>query len=124
MEEYIDIVIDIVNEVIILAKNKEIGSILREYRVKNNYTQEDVSEITGLAPRYISQLERGLSNGSIDTIIKLCNAYNITPNHILAGLLDKPENCYSYNSIVNYNKLNEKNRFVIDSLIQILLENQ
>ena len=120
----VDSYIDIVNEVIILVKNKEIGSILREYRVKNNYTQEDVSEVTGLAPRYISQLERGLSNGSIDTLIKLCNAYNITPNHILAGLLDKPENCYSYNSIVNYNKLNEKNRFVIDSLIQILLENQ
>lgn len=109
---------------IIWAKNKEIGSILREYRVKNNYTQEYVSEITGLAPRYISQLERGLSNASIDTLIKLCNAYNITPNHILAGLLDKPGNCYSYNSIVNYNKLNEKNIFVIDSLIQILLENQ
>lgn len=109
---------------IILANNKDIGRILKEYRVKNNYTQEDVAELTGLAPRYISQLERGLSNGSIDTIIKLCNAYNITPNHILAGLLDKPENCYSYNSIVNYNKLNEKNKFVIDSLIQILLENQ
>lgn len=93
---------------IILDKNKNIGKILRKYRLENNYTQEDVSSITGLAPRYISQLERGLSNGSIDTLIKLCNAYNITPNHILAGLLEKPENCLEHNSIVNYDKLNEK----------------
>lgn len=104
--------------------NKSIGHILRKYRVKNNYTQEDVSSITGLAPRYISQLERGLSNGSIDTLIKLCNAYNITPNHILGGLLEKPENCLAHNSIVNYDKLNQKNKLVIDSLIEILLNSQ
>lgn len=107
-----------------MENNKNIGIVLREYRLKNNYTQEDVASITGLAPRYISQIERGLSNGSIDTLIKLCNAYDITPNHILAGLLTKPENCYSYNSIVNYNKLNEKNKFVVDSLIDILIKNQ
>ena len=120
MKEYIDIF----NKVIILEDNKNIGHILKEYRLKNNYTQEAVAEITGLAPRYISQLERGLSNGSIDTLIKLCNAYDITPNHILAGLLAKPENCYSYNSIVNYDKLNEKNKSIVDSLIEILLKNQ
>lgn len=104
--------------------NKNIGKILREYRLKNDYTQEEVSEITGLAPRYISQIERGLSNGSIETLIKFCNAYHITPNHLLADFLDNPDDCSFVNSMSNYNKLNSSNRFIIDSLIEILLENQ
>ncbi len=51
-----------------------IGKIFQEYRQKNNMTQNQVSEITGLEPRHISQIERGLTKGSIDTLIKLCNA--------------------------------------------------
>ena len=67
---------------------KHIGNKFQEYRLKNNLTQNQVSELTGLEPRHISQIERGLSKGSIDTLIKLCNAYSITPDIILYDLLD------------------------------------
>ena len=53
-----------------------------------NLTQNQVAELTGLEPRHISQIERGLSKGSIDTLIKLCNAYSISPDIILYDLLD------------------------------------
>ena len=69
--------------------NKHIGSICQEYRIKNNLTQNQVAELTGLEPRHISQIERGLSKGSIDTLLKLCNAYKITPDVILYDLLDE-----------------------------------
>lgn len=68
--------------------NKHIGKICQQYRIKNNLTQNQVAEITGLEPRHISQIERGMSKGSIDTLIKLCNAYQITPDIILYDLLD------------------------------------
>lgn len=68
--------------------NEHIGRICQEYRLKNNLTQNQVAELTGLEPRHISQIERGLSKGSIDTLIKLCNAYKITPDIILYDLLD------------------------------------
>lgn len=68
--------------------NNHIGKICQEYRQKNNLTQNEVSELTGLEPRHISQIERGLSKGSIDTLLKLCNAYRITPDVILYDLLD------------------------------------
>ena len=63
--------------------NKHIGNKFQEYRLKNNLTQNQVSELTGLEPRHISQIERGLSKGSIDTLLKLCNAYKITPDIFL-----------------------------------------
>ena len=68
--------------------NEHIGKICQEYRLKNNLTQNQVAELTGLEPRHISQIERGFSKGSIDTLIKLCNAYKITPDIILYDLLD------------------------------------
>jgi len=68
--------------------NMHIGKICQEYRLKNNLTQNQVAELTDLEPRHISQIERGFSKGSIDTLIKLCNAYKITPDIILYDLLD------------------------------------
>ena len=70
-------------------ENKHIGNKFQEYRLKNNLTQNQVSELTGLEPRHISQMERGLSKGSIDTLLKLCNAYKITPDIVLYDLLDE-----------------------------------
>ena len=68
--------------------SKHIGQVCQQYRIKNNLTQNQVTELTGLEPRHISQIERGLSKGSIDTLLKLCNAYSITPDIILYDLLD------------------------------------
>ena len=78
--------------------NIHIGKICQQYRQKNNLTQNQVSELTGLEPRHISQIERGLSKGSIDTLIKLCNAYKITPDIVLYDLLDDnlKNNMYLY----------------------------
>ena len=69
--------------------NEHIGKVCQAYRLKNNLTQNQVAELTGLEPRHISQIERGMSKGSIDTLIKLCNAYQITPDVILYDLLDE-----------------------------------
>lgn len=69
--------------------SEHIGKICQYYRQKSNLTQNQVTELTGLEPRHISQIERGLSKGSIDTLIKLCNAYKITPDIILYDLLDE-----------------------------------
>ena len=68
--------------------NEHIGKVYQEYRLKSNLTQNQVAELTGLEPRHISQIERVLSKGSIDTLIKLCNAYKITPDIVLYELLD------------------------------------
>ena len=101
--------------------NIKYGKILRIYRKKNNLTLEKVSEISGLAPRYISQIERGESIGSISTLLNLCNAYKITPNDILLGFLE-PENLstkdrYDY----RINQLSIRDKEIIDDLLEFLL---
>ena len=100
---------------------KHIGNKFQEYRLKNNLTQNQVAEITGLEPRHISQIERGLSKGSIDTLLKLCNAYKITPDIILYDLLDedlkKDVSIYAE----NFKKLNKKDKKSILHFIDYFL---
>lgn len=59
------------------------GKKLKQIRESYGLTQERVAEYLGLGPRYISDIERNKTKGSIDTLIKLCNIYNITPNDLL-----------------------------------------
>ena len=101
--------------------NKHIGNICQQYRQKNNLTQNQVAELTGLEPRHISQIERGLSKGSIDTLLKLCNAYKITPDIILYDLLD--EEIKKSISIYDekFKKLNKKDKDTILHFIDYFL---
>lgn len=101
--------------------NKHIGQICQQYRIENNLTQNQVAELTGLEPRHISQIERGLSKGSIDTLIKLCNAYQITPDIILYDLLDeKTKNSISIYE-EKFKKLNKRDKESILHLIDYFL---
>lgn len=101
--------------------NRHIGKLCQEYRLKNNLTQNQVSELTGLEPRHISQIERGLSKGSIDTLLKLCNAYKITSDVILYDLLD--ENTKKSISIYDndFKKLNKRDKESILFFIKYFL---
>lgn len=104
--------------------NKHIGERFQKYRLKNHLTQNEVAELTDLEPRHISQIERGFSKGSIDTLIKLCNAYQITPDIILYDLLD--EKTKSSISIYeeNFKKLSKKDKNTILHVIQYFLSDE
>lgn len=65
-------------------QNIKYGNKLKLAREALGLTQEKVAEYLGLGPRYISDIERNKTKGSIDTLIKLCNIYNITPNDLLS----------------------------------------
>ena len=65
-------------------QNIEYGKKLKKARKSLGLTQEKVAEYLGLGPRYISDIERNKTKGSIDTLVKLCNFYNITPNDLLS----------------------------------------
>ena len=100
--------------------NIEYGKILKNYRIKNNLTQENVAELSGLAPRYISQIERGELKGSINTLLTFCNTYKITPNDILINFSDadnfSSKNSYDY----KINQLSIRDKEIIDDLLNFL----
>lgn len=103
--------------------SEHIGKTFQKCRQKNNLTQGEVAELAGMEPRYISQIERGISKGSIDTLLKLCNAYKITPDVILYDLLDDEvkDTIEIYDE--NFKKLSSRDKNTVNMLIDYLLNN-
>lgn len=97
------------------------GNFLKELRKQNKLTQEEVARMTGLEAKYISQLECGITKGTINTMLKLCEAYNVTPNEILHMFL-KPDSCNVKleKLIDNVSKMSKRDKEVIFSLAEIL----
>lgn len=98
--------------------NIKIGDILKRTRKSLGYTQEDVAEMLDLAPRYVSDIERNKTKGSIDTLVKLCNIYHITPTYILQDYLDLKDELKIDPNLVGYYKLNNRDKQIISELIK------
>lgn len=60
------------------------GGVLRELRNRTGKTQETVGLDAGLDRTYISMLERGLRQPSLETLLALSRALEITASEIVA----------------------------------------
>ena len=56
---------------------------LKYFRINENLRQEDLAEKVDLTDKYISDLERAKFSPSLETIEKLANALNISPDLLL-----------------------------------------
>ncbi len=96
-----------------------IGELLRRTRKSLGYTQEEVAEMLDLASRYISDIERDKTKGSVDTLVKLCNIYHITPTYVLQDYLELTEDYKIDPNIIGFYELSEHDKQVITELIRI-----
>ena len=60
------------------------GSKIRNFRRKKGLTQEELAEAAGLSASFMGHIERGTRIASLDTVVKLCAALDITPNDLLS----------------------------------------
>lgn len=97
-----------------------VGKIFQETRRSLGLTQEQVSEVLGLAPRYISDIERDKTKGSIDTLVKLCNIYNITPTYVLKDYLKNSANLELDSGLIGFYNLSEDEKEIVRQLISFM----
>lgn len=63
-----------------------IGLRIKELRTKKGLTQEQVAEIMGINPKYMSGIERGKENPTLNTFISLANALDVEIGAIFTPL--------------------------------------
>ena len=68
----------------------EIGSKLKEARMRTEYTQEQVSEAIGVSRQTISNWENEKSYPDIVSVIKLSDLYDVSLDYLLKGKETKP----------------------------------
>jgi transcriptional regulator with XRE-family HTH domain len=65
---------------------QKFGVLLQNARKNKNLSQEKLAELSGLHRTYISDLERGIRNPTLTTIVTVSVALNMTPSELLQGL--------------------------------------
>jgi transcriptional regulator with XRE-family HTH domain len=66
--------------------NRRFGKILREIRESRRLSQEELGFESGYHRTYISLLERGLKNPSLQTIFQVAKALGIKPSELIQRL--------------------------------------
>ena len=63
--------------------NKEMGKIIRMWRIKRKISLEEMSAMTFMSTSYITQLENGVNGITMSKFIIICNALEIELKEIL-----------------------------------------
>lgn len=70
---------------------KELGKRIAKRRRELGLKQYQVSEKAGLSDKYISCIETAKSIPSIDVLMRICDALEITPDNLLLGAVSSTD---------------------------------
>lgn len=101
--------------------NKIIGSNIRCIRKSKKLSQEKFGEKVSLSTQFVSDVERGLEGISLITSIRICNEMECSPLILFANLI----NFDGYdNKMDQLTKLTEKNKAIVNEIVEALINNQ
>jgi transcriptional regulator with XRE-family HTH domain len=101
--------------------NYYIGANIRTARMRADLTQEKMSELIGVTPQYLSDLERGLVGTSIPTLIRICTELNVSADFILFGSSRDADTANS-TLIEKLQRLPKYKADMVETSLNILLE--
>ena len=64
-----------------------IGERIKKVRKAQKITQDRLSELAGISPQHLSQIESAKTKLSLPALINICNALNVTTDTILCDVL-------------------------------------
>lgn len=100
--------------------DKTFGKILKDFRIKANLTQEQLSEKLGISLKYISRVETGKSGIKTETLIKYMNILGITPNTLYIEFIKNPNIQDNIILSEKINSLSRDKKEFISSIIDLL----
>ena len=67
---------------------KALGNKIKTIRKRKGITQQTLAELTDCTPTHISYCETGRKNMSLDTLVRIANALNVTTDELLIDSLE------------------------------------
>lgn len=77
----------------LISDIREIGNNLLYVRKRMGLTQAEVAERAGLSDRTYADIERGMANMRVETLLRICGVLRITPNDILFRKEEQEKTC-------------------------------
>lgn len=99
-----------------------VGKRISLIRKNRGMTQEQLAEKAELSNIYISHIENSRSIPSLETLMKLCSALDITPDEVLLGTKQDMENYLQSDIQKKLILCTPKERRMVSRFIDLLLE--
>lgn len=74
---------------VLLNMAESVGTFVRDSREKQGTTQKEIAELAKISVSMLSQIERGVTAPSLDTLMHLCGALDIELSELFASLEEK-----------------------------------
>lgn len=55
------------------SEKEAIGDVLQSRRKARKIAQEQLADIAGISPRTLRDIEKGIANPELETLMKICN---------------------------------------------------
>lgn len=101
-----------------------IGQRLAKIRREKGLSQDNLAEKAELSSNYLSHIENFRSIPSLETVLKLCDALDITPNELLLGIEDTQKDYLQNDISEKIARCNSEQRLLINDFIDMLLKRQ
>lgn len=100
--------------------DKVFGQILRNFRLKNGLTQEELSEKLGISLKYISRIENGNNGIKTQTLIKYMNVLGINPILLYKDFIQDKNVSKDINLFAKISNLSSDKKDFISSIVDLL----
>ncbi|MFL0270123.1 helix-turn-helix domain-containing protein [Candidatus Clostridium radicumherbarum] len=101
---------------------RKLGKRIKEERLKKNLTQEQLAEIVNVSSVYVSHIENASTKPSLETLVNLSNALDVTPDFLLFDSLHKSSEYIKDEISALLQSCNTENLRLITRLIKAVIE--
>jgi transcriptional regulator with XRE-family HTH domain len=106
------------------TEGASIGSKIREWRKERALTLEALARAVGLSTGYVSQVERGLANPSLETLKRLADAVGHTVGELFSESEDRQDAGYSISKRGQRKKIQYPGSGIMNELLSPDLHHQ
>lgn len=95
---------------------ESLGKRIRQQRKLLNMTQETLAKAIGVSTSYVGHIERALKHCSLDTLVALCNALQVSPAFLLQDSLE--------DRLIDEFSLSQKAKTLLKDIANVLREHE
>lgn len=106
-----------------VLNHKILGANIKYYRKRKNLTQEQLAESLELSVGFISQVERGVTKMSIDTLIDICEFLECSAGELLDNVQAMQYEDDGGNFLALYGKLPKRDKMLFYHMLKAYVEN-
>lgn len=100
-----------------------IGKIIREFRKKRQFTQDQLAERTGFSVSHIRNIESGNTKIGLDAVVKIANELDASTDILLQGSLKNKRKVLDYMLLSKFEKYGDRTIKALVEIAEIMDEN-